>query len=80
MANASKLRIVFGAVALAFAVAIWLIYSAFVSTVATKRSPDGRHVAKLVRVQGIDVIFRERGPAMPSPALWERRHYRRFFY
>jgi hypothetical protein len=58
MANASKMRIVFGAVALAFAAAIWLIYSAFVSTVATKRSPDGRHVAKLVRVQGIDVNFR----------------------
>jgi hypothetical protein len=33
------------------------IYFSFVEHVMTKTSPDGRHTAKLHRVDGIDVIF-----------------------
>jgi hypothetical protein len=34
------------------------LYFSVVSTVMKKASPDGNHTAKLVRIDGIDVIFR----------------------
>jgi hypothetical protein len=47
-----------GVVALALAGFVAMFYFSMISTVMTKRSPDGQHTAKLSRVQGIDVIFR----------------------
>lgn len=47
-----------GVAVLAFAGLLAIFYFSMVSTVMTKRSPDGQHTAKLVRVQGIDVNFR----------------------
>ena len=51
-----------GIAAIAFAALVAIIYFGLfygmISTVMTKRSPDGQHSAKLIRVQGIDVNFR----------------------
>jgi hypothetical protein len=47
-----------GAAVLAFGAFLAVFYFSMVSTVMTKRSPDGQHTAKLTRVQGIDVNFR----------------------
>jgi hypothetical protein len=48
---------VVGVVALAFAGFVAMFYFHMVSTVTTKRSPDRQHMAKLSRVDGIDVNF-----------------------
>lgn len=47
-----------GGAAILFALIAAGFYFSFVSTVMKKTSPDGRHFAKLVRIDGIDVIFR----------------------
>jgi len=49
---------VVGVAVLAFAGFQAMYRFSMVSTVMTRRSPDGQHVAKLSRVQGIDVNFR----------------------
>jgi hypothetical protein len=48
----------FGIVALVLAALVAVYYFSVVSTVMRKRSPDGQHTAKLVRVQSIDVNFK----------------------
>jgi len=47
-----------GVVGLTFAGCVAMLHFSMVSTVMTKRSPDRQHIAKLSRVQGIDVNFR----------------------
>ncbi|MEI9962537.1 MAG: hypothetical protein WDM76_15880 [Limisphaerales bacterium] len=50
--------LVVGIIIIGFASFVAMFYFSMVSTVMTKRSPDGQHTAKLIRVQGIDVNFR----------------------
>jgi len=47
-----------GGGAILFALVAASFYFSVVSTVMKKASPDGKHTAKLVRIDGIDVIFR----------------------
>ncbi|MEX2308218.1 MAG: hypothetical protein WD738_11525 [Pirellulales bacterium] len=49
---------VIGGAAILFVLIVAAFYFSVVSTVMKKASPDGQHTAKLVRIDGIDVIFR----------------------
>ncbi len=47
-----------GGAAIVLVLLVAAFYFSIVSTVMTKVSPNGQHSAKLVRIDGIDVIFR----------------------
>jgi hypothetical protein len=46
-----------GGLAFVFVASLALFFYSMVSTVMIKRSPDGKHFAKLIRVDGIDLMF-----------------------
>ena len=58
--NSLRKRIVAGTAALSISVIVFFtlfVFSIIPFTVMTKRSPDGKHTAKLARAKGIDLNF-----------------------